>query len=97
LNRWLGDVLDAMLALIPSEETALRAKLSSVRYDCGYRAPETMRYLWMKTARVLESHFGHDPAALDGWRHQVVTVFTGGNSVVAAMLRTGVVAVARKP
>lgn len=71
--RYLPDVIQAMLALIPAEQsTELRERLEWIRNKTLYTAPEVMGHLWDAGTKALYKAFGEHP---QGWQRDVMKLW----------------------
>lgn len=73
--RDLGEVIDALLEVIPPGEVELRAELAKQRCDTRYRAPELAAEGWNRVSHILMDLVG-DPAGCE-WKQQVGLIFAG--------------------
>ena len=74
-GRILGEVIDAMLVEVPETEYELRRRLTSVRQNSCYAAPEVMVAHWQRTQDILISCIGIP--CPDNWQMRVAKIFSG--------------------
>lgn len=58
MMRYLPDVINEILVVVPESETELIKSLTSILSSARYAAPELQIDWWMKTADVLYARFG---------------------------------------
>lgn len=74
--RNIDEVLDAMLAAVPTEAAALRADLERLKRDVRYIPPEAHRVAWKRGAELLYQTFGDEPPT-EGWQGRVFRIWMG--------------------
>jgi hypothetical protein len=75
-QRQIDNVLGAILAIIPEEETTLIARLEDVLDSARYTPPDAMSVRWYGAAEVLEEHLGRISKHND-WQRQVFNIWLG--------------------
>ena len=75
--RHLPDVIDAMLALIPESEKDFRARLTSVKADCNWTAPEAMWKRWDAAQWAVRDALFPPREPQPKWLDEVVALYTG--------------------
>lgn len=55
MSRYLPEVIDEIVAVLPDEEASLRSALLSVRQSAIYAPPELQTERWWQAAMVLDS------------------------------------------
>lgn len=71
--RKLSEVIHAMIAEIPEQESDLTQSLKKVEESAIYAAPENMVH-WQRVREILMKNFGEKPT-LD-WQCSVVAIWT---------------------
>lgn len=85
MGRYLPDVLEAIISLIPPEEDGLRARLNAIKTGAMYGAPEIQGEFWRRAGNVLGEFFeeerGKPPLVLTGWELDVCEIFSGKKEI----------------
>lgn len=72
--RNLLDVIDQMIACIPSEERDFIHQLQQNRSSMEYTAPELIGLRWKNTAITLHEHLGNPPFS-DEWKQKIYNIW----------------------
>jgi hypothetical protein len=72
--RYLPNVIDEMLAVIPGTETDFIAQLESRKSSAEYSAPESMGTWWKYVADILVEKLGNPPFANE-WQNKLVAIW----------------------
>mgnify|MGYP001604282774 CR=1 FL=1 len=70
-------IFDAILAVVPPDETAFRARLEYLRNSACYCAPETMCTVWRRLSTTFVDRFGGKYPPPKGWPAQATEILTG--------------------
>lgn len=76
--RYLPDVIDQMLAVIPISEPGLLSGLAEVKESAQYAAPEMQLFWWRSCAQILNEELGETPPS-DGWQGKVAAIWMDTN------------------
>ena len=71
-----GDVLDAMIPLVPTGERELLKRLESARQSARFKPPEAHRDVFVMVAPTLFDHFP-ERSKLTEWQRALVDIFEG--------------------
>lgn len=74
MGRTIDQVIDEILAFVPSDEFVLRERLENLNSESGFRAPEAMWMSWVKLAEVLTECIGKPT---QNWHFQIIQVVQG--------------------
>lgn len=72
--RDIVKVIDDIIAATPDK--IFIEKLSSVKQNCLYCAPEDMQRMWHELGDVFNSNIPYPP--VEPWHKKVASIFTGG-------------------
>jgi len=72
--RYLPNVIDRMLAVVPGSEVVLITSLSEIKESVLYASPEMQLLWWQNCAQVLFEDLGEHPSD-DGWQGKVVDIW----------------------
>lgn len=75
--RYLPDVIEQMLAVVPESEEDLRRDLGNLRASALYAAPEIMGRWWRSSAETLIARFGKAPQLDAQWKRQMFDIWGG--------------------
>lgn len=81
MTRDPADVIDAVLAHVPAERTALRAELEQIARDSAYLAPEAKRAAWVALMKCLQASCSLPPAA--PWEVAIARIVAGETVVTS--------------
>lgn len=73
--RWLPDVINSMLNLIPKEHFRLIERLKSIKSSSEYAAPEMQNHWWKECSYTLIDEIGNP---IEEWQKNVACIFSGG-------------------
>lgn len=66
------EVLDQVIALVPSDNFELIGKLEVCKYDAEFNAPENRHFDWLKASSILNRYLGDEtPTDKDTWQYSV--------------------------
>jgi len=77
--RWLPDVIEQMLAVIPVDQVELRQRLEWHAKDASFKAPEQMTACWNSTANTLNGLLGTDMS--QEWQWDIQVIFSGEDDI----------------
>lgn len=71
--RYLPEVIDKMLSLIPHEEERLINEMTSIKNSALTASPEMMPHWWQAIADALYNQFGTPPEK--GWGYKIMKIW----------------------
>lgn len=72
--RYLPDVVEQILAVIPETEIALINSWNSIRQSALFAAPENMNLHWNRGGELLSDNFP-DAANLNEWQTKIIKIW----------------------
>jgi len=73
--RWLPDVIDSILNVIPKEHFKLIEKLKAIKSSSEFAAPEMQNHWWKECGVILEEEIGKP---IEKWKRDIAIIFSGG-------------------